>query len=136
LLSSGFGGEFNTERTYSGWKLLNIRKITEDVAPTDREDVLIPRASSLGDILRYSDVYDFQGLESDLAILVLPVTDDQVILEGNISLPREKHLNRVLYTGMSRAKTMLVIVAHESYKETLELRANSYDKLKALQEAT
>lgn len=136
LLSSGLGGEFNTERTYSGWKLLNIRKITEDVAPTDREDVLIPRASSLGDILRYSDVYDFQGLESDLAILVLPVTDDQVILEGNISLPREKHLNRVLYTGMSRAKTMLVIVAHESYKETLELRANSYDKLKALQEAT
>ena len=134
LLSSGLGGEFNTERTYSGWKLLNIRQIAENVVPTDKEDVLIPGASSLGDILRYSDVYDFQGLESDLAILVLPVTDDQVILEGNISLPREKHLNRVLYTGMSRAKTMLVIVAHESYKETLELRADLYDKLKTLPE--
>ena len=136
LLSSGFGGEFNTERTYSGWKLLNIRKITEEVAPKDKEGVLIPRASPLGDTLRYSDVYDFQGLESDLAILVLPVTEDQVILEGNISLPREKHLNRVLYTGMSRAKTMLVIVAHESYKAILKLRAHSYNKLKALQATT
>ena len=136
LLSSHIGGEFNTERMYSGWKLLNISKVTEKATPEDGEDVLIYGASSLGDTLRYSDVYDFQGLESDLAILVLPVTDDQAILEGNIALPREEHLNRVLYTGMSRAKTMLVIVAHESYKTALELRAYLYDKLKALPETT
>ena len=40
--------------------------------------------------LRYSDVYDFQGLESDLAILVLPVTEDQVVLAGGVTLPRTK----------------------------------------------
>jgi ATP-dependent exoDNAse (exonuclease V) alpha subunit len=45
-------------------------------------------------------------------------------------------LNRVLYTGMSRAKTMLIVVAHDSYKETLKLRTNLYEKLIALQETT
>ena len=126
LLSSGIGDEFNTQREYSGWKLLNIRE--------EKESGLIPGAPSLGNTLRYSDIYDFQGLESDLTILVLPVTEDQVIFEGNITLPREPHLNRVLYTGMSRARTMLVIVAHETYKEILDLRANLRDKQIALQE--
>ena len=135
LLFSGITDEFETKRMYSGWKPLNIREITEEVAPGDKEDVLVPSTSVFKNTLRYSDIYDFQGLESDLAILVIPVTDDQVILEGNVALAREGHLNRVLYTGMSRAKTMLMIVAHESYKETLELRANLYDKLKDLQEA-
>ena len=136
LLFSGIAEEFDSERTYSGWKPLNIREITEEVTLGDKEGVLVPSASALKNTLRYSDIYDFQGLESDLAILVIPVTDEQVILEGNVALAREGHLNRVLYTGMSRAKTMLMIVAHESYKETLELRANLYDKLKDLQEAT
>lgn len=136
LLFSGIADEFDTKRTYNGWKPLNIREIIEKVAPGDTEDVLVPSDSALRNTLRYSDIYDFQGLESDLAILVIPVTDDQVILEGNVALAREGHLNRVLYTGMSRAKTMLLIVAHESYKETLELRANLYDTLKDLKEAT
>lgn len=126
LLSSGSGTEFNTERNYGGWKLLNIR---EETVPTlrSREDVLAYDDTSSGNTLRYSDVYDFQGLESDLAILVLPVTDDQVVLAGGITLPREEHLNRMLYTGMSRAKTMLIVVAHESYRETLEDRWELYD---------
>jgi superfamily I DNA/RNA helicase len=131
LLSSGHGEEFNTKRDYGGWKLLNIR---DEKLPSlkSREDVLVYDDTSSDNTLRYSNVYDFQGLESDLVILVLPVTKDQVVLAGDITLPREKHLNRVLYTGMSRAKTMLIVVAHESYKETLELRVNLYDKLKVL----
>lgn len=126
LLSSRSGDEFNTERNYGGWKLLNIR---EEKVPAlrSREGVLVYDDTSSGNTLRYSDVYDFQGLESDLAILVLPVTKDQVVLAGDITLPREEHLNRVLYTGMSRAKTMLIVVAHESYKETLDDRWELYD---------
>ena len=127
LLSSVTGREFNTEREYSGWRLLNINEATEE-APTDPETFLRPGGPSQGNMLRYSDVYDFQGLESDLAILVLPVTEEQVKLGRNISLRREKHLNRVLYTGMSRAKTMLVIVAHETYKGILERREYLYDQ--------
>jgi hypothetical protein len=132
LLSSSSGEEFNTKRDYGGWKLLNIRD--ETLPPlTSKEGVLVYDNPSPDNTLRYSDVYDFQGLESDLAILVLPITEDQVVLAGEITLPREEHLHRVLYTGMSRAKTMLIIVAHESYKETLELRADLYDKLIVLQ---
>ena len=120
LLSSGTGCEFNTNRIYSGWKLLNIK-----------ED------ASLGEdnTLRYSDVYDFQGLESDLAILVLPKTEDQVQLVGGLTLPQETHLRRVLYTGMSRAKAMLVIVADELWREILERREDLRDKLTVLQQA-
>ena len=120
LLSSGTGGEFNTSRTYSGWQLLNIEK---DASP------------GKDNTLRYSDVYDFQGLESDLAILVLPQTEDQVQLVGGLALPREKHLRRVLYTGMSRAKAMLVIVADELWREILERREFLHDKLTELQQA-
>jgi hypothetical protein len=126
LLSSKSGDEFDTKRTYGGWTLLNIR---EEAVPAlkSREGVLVYDDTSSSDTLRYSDVYDFQGLESDLAILVLPVADDQVVLAGGITLPREEHLNRMLYTGMSRAKTMLIVVAHESYRETLEDRWELYD---------
>ena len=126
LLSSGSGDEFDTERNYGGWKLLNIREETVSTLRS-REGVLVYDDTASGNTLRYSDVYDFQGLESDLAILVLPITDDQVILAGGITLPREEHLNRVLYTGMSRAKTMLIVVAHESYRETLEDRWELYN---------
>ena len=126
LLSSGSGDEFDTKRTYGGWQLLNIRK--ETLPPLkSTEGVLVYDDPSPDDTLRYSDVYDFQGLESDLAILVLSVTGDQVVLAGDITLPREEHLNRVLYTGMSRAKTMLIVVAHKSYRETLEDRWELYD---------
>ena len=73
------------------------------------------------DVLRYSNIYDFQGLESDVAILVIPKPDEQIVIGGGVTLPREEHLRKMLYTGMSRAKAMLIIVAHESYEEYLEL---------------
>ena len=131
LLSSSSGEEFNTDREYSGLSLLNISEVPEDF----HEDPIISGGPSQGNTLLFSDVHDFQGLESDLAILVIPKTSEMVELAGGITLPFEDHLNRVIYTGMSRAKTMLVIVAHENYKETLELRADLYYKLKNLPEA-
>lgn len=120
LLSSGTGDEFNTNRDYSGWRLFNISE-----------------EPSLGEnkTLRYSDVYDFQGLESDLVILVLPKTENMVPLVGGLTLPQENHLRRVLYTGMSRAKAMLVIVADEHWRSTLERRESLHNKLIEIQQA-
>ena len=119
LLSSGTGGEFDTKRDYSGWQLLNIGN-----EPSPGQDKT----------LKYSDVYDFQGLESDLAILVLPKTEDMFTLAGRLTLRSENHLNRVLYIGMSRAKAMLVILADELWKDTLDSREFLYDKRKELQQ--
>lgn len=133
LLSSVSGDGFDTERSdYGGWRLLNIRDVSEDDAgeikvEDDPGRLLVPGGPSHGDILRYSDVYDFQGLESDLAILVMPKTDELVELAGGIVLRHEQHLESVLYTGMSRAKTMLIILAHESYRGELEERWRSYN---------
>lgn len=118
LLSSGTGDEFNTERVYSGWRLLNIAD-----EPSAGEDKT----------LKYSDVYDFQGLESDLAILVLPKTENMVKLAGSLTLPQEEHLRRVLYTGMSRAKAMLVIVADQGWEDILKRRELLFDTLISLQ---
>lgn len=118
LLSSGTGDEFDTNRDYAGWRLLNIRE-----EPSHGKNKT----------LKYSDVYDFQGLESDLAILVLPQTEKQVQLAGGLTLPQEEHLRRVLYTGMSRAKAMLVIVADQGWENILSRREFLSDKLISLQ---
>lgn len=107
LLTSANGGEFDDTRNYGGWKLVNLRE---------------SQAEQPDDELRYSDIYDFQGLESDVVILVLPVTDDQAVIGGVVTLPSENHMRRMFYIGMSRARTVLVVVAHESYKESIELR--------------
>jgi superfamily I DNA and RNA helicase len=106
--------------TYGGWKLLNIREETLPDLKT-KEGVLIHSDPASDDTLRYSNVYDFQGLESDLAILVIPLTEEQAEVGEVATLPNYEHLRRVLYTGMSRAKVMLIIVAHKSYEEHLEL---------------
>lgn len=105
-------------QSYGGWQLRNIREAIGRT-PRDLEDAIVPRDASPG-TLRYSDVYDFQGLESDVAILVLSVTSEQTTLENTVSLPRYEHLRRILYTGMSRAKAMLIVVAQESYRPHLE----------------
>ncbi len=126
VLSSGGAEELDDSRSYGGWELQNIRD-AELATPQELEEVMWVSGDASPRTLRYSDVYDFQGLESDLAILVLPVTEDQVVLAGGVTLPYEEHLNRVLYTGMSRATTMLIIVAHESYRGMLERRRLSYE---------
>ena len=126
LLSGDPNKEFNSE--YAGWKLTNIGDVTEVTPPRSREDVLIPRGSSQNDILRYSDVYDFQGLESDLAILVIPEIKEGLRIGGDIILNDRQYLNRVLYTGISRAKTMLVIVATKDCESDLEGRIDAKGK--------
>ena len=131
LLSSNTSNEFGTSRSgYGGWRLRNISEVAEEVADGVMEDILVPGALTQDGILRYSNIYDFQGLESNLAILVMPLTEELVKLAGGIALPRVEHLDRVLYTGMSRAKTMLIVVAHESYKEIIADRITSWNLLR------
>lgn len=112
LLSSGTDNVFGdiTEEVngkYDGWELqpLNSNASSQD---------------SIDSILRYSDIYDFQGLERNLVILVMPETEDQVTLAGNTVLRRAQHLDRILYTGMSRAHTILVIFAHGCYEDIIK----------------
>ena len=114
LLTSANDSEFDTTRTYGGWKLVNLRE---------------SQAGQADDELRYSNIYDFQGLESDVVILVLPVTEDQAVVGGVVTLPSENHMRRMFYIGMSRARTVLVIVADESYREAIELRRELFKEI-------
>ena len=115
LLFTGDRNELgiDTQRKYDGWDLLDIREVEESF--TERERAIVT-SSSPDNKLRYSNVYDFQGLESELVFLVLSVTEDMMVAGGNVIFSHPKHLSRLLYTGMSRAKTMLVLVVDKSYK--------------------
>ena len=126
LLSSGTGQEFNTDRKYGDWPLIDIRDVK--LAGPIRQMERVLNVSRDPSRLRYSNVYDFQGLESELVILVIPVTEDQDVIAGDVMWSREEHLNRVLYTGMSRAKTLLIVIADERYKESIEERWELYDE--------
>ena len=110
--------DFDTNRAYGGWELLNISEVKETTVPTDAERILRLSVPDPNAPIRYSDVYDFQGLESDVAILVLPVVTK--IVAGRPILPKYEYRRRLLYTGMSRAKAKLIILAQEPYKESLE----------------
>lgn len=44
------------------------------------------------------------------------------VVDGATTLPEANHLFKLLYTGMSRAKAILIIVAHKSYEEHLALK--------------
>ena len=126
LLSISTGDVFDTSRSYGGWQLAKVSDV--DLSPVrDREGVTHIGEDSSAGVIRYSDVFDFQGLESSLVVLVIPVTDEQVVLAEGVTLPREAFLNRTLYTGMSRATTMLFVVAHESYKGIFDLRRELYE---------
>ena len=122
ILLSGSSDNFNTlsSRQYGGWKLLNVRaeKGKKDLG---REDVPDVSGDSSPKTLRYSDIHDFQGLESEVVILVIPLTEKQAKVGDSATLPDYDYLQRVLYVGMSRAKAILIIVAEESYKKHLEL---------------
>ena len=53
---------------YGGWKLRNINiRESEKQPPTDPKLAVIPQDTTSNDILRCSDIYDFQGLESEVA---------------------------------------------------------------------
>jgi hypothetical protein len=123
ILLSSSSDDFNTvsQRQYGGWKLLNVRE-SHGEKNLDKEQVPDVSGDSSKRTLRYSDIHDFQGLESEVVILVIPFTGKQVVVGGSATLPHYDHLRKVLYTGMSRAKAILVIVADESYKEHLDLK--------------
>ena len=132
LLSSTVGTEFGTSQSkYGGWKLCNIRKVPEvdigNISKSGESSDILRYSDVPPDILRYSDVYDFQGLESDLVILVIYRTSDQVSFEGTVLIENEKHLNKVLYIGMSRAKTMLIVLADKDWEETINERIDTWE---------
>ena len=122
ILLSGSSDNFKTllSREFGGWRLLNVRE-TEGKKDLDREDVPDVSGDSSKKTIRYSDIHDFQGLESEVVFLVIPLTEKQTKVGGSATLPDYDYLKRVLYVGMSRAKAILIIVADESYKKHLEL---------------
>ena len=122
ILLSSSSDDFRTDPPlkYGGWSLLNVLE-REGSRELGREDVPDVSGDSSPERLRYSDIHDFQGLESEVVILVIPLTEKQTEVGDVATLPQYDYLQRVLYTGMSRAKAILVIVAHESYEEHLKL---------------
>ena len=122
ILLSSDNDTFNTKRKYGKWQLFSIDEKGTMVLEGENDPLNVSVDAAP---LRYSDIYDFQGLESDVAILILPVTADQTVTAGSATLPYEKRLNRMLYTGMSRAKAILIVVSHESYRKIIERRRNT-----------
>lgn len=120
VLLANDNDDFGDAEEFAGWTLQNIRDTTSDRTLDSESAVNFSRESSPRK-LRCSDVYDFQGLESDVVILVMPFTERQAEMGGGVSLPDYEHLRRVLYTGMSRARAMLLVVADSRYEEHLEL---------------
>ena len=113
ILSSGDDSIFDQDRQYGNWKLVNIAD-----APAGSD---IRVSSQASPYVRYSNIFDFQGLESDLVILVLPEDPDQTNLGGGVTMPHfHNYLNRRLYIAMSRANAMLIVMADEGYKVHLE----------------
>ena len=138
LLSSGTGEEFGSfDSNYGGWKLYNISdeyNISDYLGrrpKVDQENILDLEPVTPSDVLRYSDVYDFQGLESDLVILVIYGTRAHASFGGTVLIDNEQQLNKVLYIGASRAKTMLIVLADKGWKETIEERLETW-KIKKL----
>ena len=113
LLTSEDEDTFHSEQ-YGKWKLINIRE------PSTETGDSISTSDDQINSVRYSDVFDFQGLESDLAILVMPVTNRQSRVGASNTLPKEEQLMRMLYTGMSRANMVLVVMADVGYKGFLQ----------------
>ena len=120
VLLANDNDDFGDVEEFAGWTLQNIRDTTSGRTLDSESAVNFSRESSPRK-LRCSDVYDFQGLESDVVILVMPFTERQAEMGGGVSLPDYEHLRRVLYTGMSRARAMLLVVADSRYEEHLEL---------------
>ena len=112
MLSGGDDNIFDQNRQYGKWKLVNIAD-----APSG-SDIRVSEDDS--SYVRFSNIFDFQGLESDLVILVLPIAPGQTKVGGHITLPYHNYLNRLLYIAMSRANAMLVVMADEGYKVHLQ----------------
>ena len=64
LLSSGDTKCFDTTQTCGGWSLVNVRETVEGASAdhNNASDLLNVSDDRIKDIVRYSDVFDFQGL--------------------------------------------------------------------------
>ena len=113
LLTNSRDGEFRSSGTYGGWKLLSLRESREIV---DR------------DLLRSSDIYDYQGLESDVVILLLLVSKGQARIAGRVASPSANHMRRLFYIGMSRARSALIVIADRSYKSIIDQRRELHEE--------
>ena len=118
MLTSGNTGSFQAGHEYGRWKLVNIGD--DRLRPNDQPNDPIRISADIVPAVRFSDVFDFQGLESDLGILIVPSTDRQTTASGVNTLPDYDHLTRILYTGMSRISAVLVVMADCGYKEFFE----------------
>lgn len=103
------------KRKYGKWDLVNVREVLPG------SDIRVSEDDS--SFIRYSAIHDFQGLESDLVIVILPLTKDQSKINGNITLPYHDYLNRLLYIALSRANAMLVVMADSGYRVHLSTDA-------------
>ena len=112
VLSSGDDDIFDQNRQYGNWKLVNIAE-----APTGDE---VRVSDDDSPYVRFSNISDFQGLESDLVIVVLPMGPDQTKVSGVITLPDFNYLKRLVYIAMSRANAMLIVMADEGWKAHLQ----------------
>lgn len=112
MLSGGDDNIFDQNRQYGKWKLVNIAD-----APSG-SDVMVSGDDS--PYVRFSNIFDFQGLESNLVILVLPLAPGQTKVGGIATLPYVNYLTRLLYIAMTRANAMLIIMADEGYKAHLQ----------------
>lgn len=112
MLSGGDGDALDTNRQYGKWNLVNIAEVPSGSG--------VRVSGDDSPYVRYSSIFDFQGMESDLVILVLPIAQGQTKVDGDITLPHYNYLNRLLYIAMSRANAMLVVIADEGYKVHLE----------------
>ena len=124
ILTTGGDAKFKDQRVYAGgrWALVHIldTDIEGGFGSNRQSDAVRVSDDKPTGRIRYGDVNDFQGLESDLVILVMPRTEEQVMTMGGIPLPDYDHLRRLVYIGMSRAGAVLVILAHSGYKDYLE----------------
>ena len=112
---AAFAAAFDQNRQYGKWKLVNIAD-----APAAPSGSGIRVSDDDSPYVRFSNIFDFQGLESDLVILVLPMAPGQTKPRGIITLPHYNYLNRLLYIAMSRANAMLIVMADEGYKVHLQ----------------
>ena len=118
LLTTGDTEVFSLDQQYAGWRLLNIADAPM-ATPGDPIRTGADRARNDRTVL-FSDVHDFQGLESDLVILILTVSEDQTASRFGVTMPDFDYAARLLYTGMSRANVVLSIIADQSYQTFLE----------------
>ena len=106
----GFGGMLDIESSYGGWKLFP-KGYSQETSILEKASRLAPSSA----LLNYSDVVMFQGLESDVVLLIAVPEDHDPLrpIEAD-------NIRQALYVGMSRARGALILLAHEAYREILQ----------------